>query len=172
MAASIASVAVSAIAAATPTASTIASAASAAAIASTSASSIAATSTAASIASVTVSSKAATSSAATETTSTATTTTTSGTVNFDFLTINNGSIKFFHGSIRTVVISHGYEGIPLLGDVYIGDLTASGKFAFQDIPGTPSVHSIYKKLSHFVCFFVKIKTSRITSRKDETTDAG
>merc|ERR1719220_2693503 len=148
-------------------ASTIASTASAAtvasvavAIATASASSIAATSTAASIASVTVSSKAATSSA-----STATTTTTSGTVNFDFLTINDGSIKFFHGGIRTVVIGHGYEGIPLLGDVYIGDLTASGKFAFQDIPGTPSVHSIYKKLSHFVCFFVKIKTSRITSRK-------
>merc|ERR1712037_166802 len=85
--------------------------------------------------------------------STATTTTTSGTVNFDFLTINNGSIKFFNSSICTVVIGHGYEGIPLLSDVYIGDLTASGKFSLQDIPGTPSVHSIYKKLCHFVFFF-------------------
>merc|ERR1719446_984866 len=93
------------------------------------------------------------SSAATETTSTATTTTTSGTVNFDFLTINNGSIKFFNSSICTVVIGHGYEGIPLFSDVYIGDFTASGKFSLQDIPGTPSVHSIYKKLCHFVCFF-------------------
>merc|ERR1719203_2732135 len=142
-------------------ASTIASAASAAAVASvavsaisaTAASSIAATSTAASIASVAVSSITTASSAATETTSTATTTTTSGTVNFDFLTINNGSIKFFNSSIRTVVIGHGYEGIPLFSDVYIGDFTASGKFSFQDIPGTPSVHSIYKKLCHFVCFF-------------------
>ena len=43
--------------------------------------------------------------------------------------------------------------LPLLSDVYIGDLTASGKFSLQDIPGTPSVHSIYKKLCHFVCFF-------------------
>merc|ERR1712203_1071818 len=160
MASTITSIAVSAIAAATSTASTIASTASAAtvasvavAIATASASSIAATSTAASIASVTVSSKAATSTAASETTSTATTTTTSGTVNFDFLTINNGSIKFFHGSIRTVVIGHGYEGIPLLGDVYIGDLTASGKFAFQDIPGNRAFTPYTKSLAHFVCFF-------------------
>merc|ERR1719264_117930 len=136
MATTIASVAVSAIAATTPTASAIA-----------------ATSTAASITSVAVSSIATASSAATETTSTATTTTTSGTVNFDFLTINNGSIKFFNSSICTVVIGHGYESIPLLSDVYIGDFTASGKFSLQDIPGTPSVHSIYKKLCHFVCFF-------------------
>ena len=46
-----------------------------------------------------------------------------------------------------------YFNIPLFSDVYIGDFTASGKFSLQDIPGTPSVHSIYKKLCHFVCFF-------------------
>merc|ERR1712045_212588 len=133
-------------------AATIASITISAIAATSSAAAITSAATAASIASVTISAIAATSSAATAAITT-TTTTTSGTVNFDFLTINNGSIKFFHGGIRTVVISHGYEGIPLLGDVYIGDLTASGKFAFQDISGTPSVHSIYKKLSHFVCFF-------------------
>ena len=64
--------------------------------------------------------------------------------------------------------------LPLLSDVYIGDLTASGKFSLQDIPGTPSVHSIYKKLCHFVCFFSwKYRLHEFTSRKDnETTDAG
>merc|ERR1712238_432272 len=85
------------------------------------------------------------SSAAASTASTAATTF-AGTVDFDFFSIDYGSIEFFNGGISALVVSHGYEGIPLLGDVNVGDLTTSGKFAFQDVPGALSVDSIYKKL--------------------------
>ena len=46
-----------------------------------------------------------------------------GVIDLDFLTIDDGSVQFLDGHVSAIVVRHCHEGISLLGDVDIGDLS-------------------------------------------------
>jgi hypothetical protein len=67
-----------------------------------------------------------------------------GAIDLDLLSIDDGSVQFLDGSLSGIVVSHCHEGVTLLGDVDIGNFTASGKFVFQSVPGAPGIDSVDK----------------------------
>merc|ERR1719189_2333740 len=132
-------------------ASTASAAAAAAGTSSVAAAAIsAAAATAASKAAITASAATAeaTASVAAAAAAAATIATAMGIVNLDFLAIQNLAIQLLDGGLSAGVVSHCNEGVTFLGDIDIGDFTASSEFGFQSISGVASINTVDKKFGH------------------------
>ena len=50
-----------------------------------------------------------------------------GAIDLDLLAIHDGAVQLLDGALSGLVVGHGHEGVALLGDVDISDLTAPEK---------------------------------------------
>jgi len=60
------------------------------------------------------------------------------------LPVNVGTIELVDSGASLVLVVHGDEGVPLLGDVDIGDGSVLGELVLQDVLGAGPVDTVDK----------------------------